>query len=370
MKKRYILYALILLSACKSDRKIEESVPDLAENQTIEISTLQQKEAGLEIGKVDTGRMSLSIQLNAYLENKPGAERSISSPIPGIIRDIKHSIGSELRKGETLCRLESMQLPEMQKSYLQAKARRIQSEKDNKRQGELAAEMAGSTKAYELAKANYESDLSEEMALKNQLEQLRALPENATQISRFFTISVPERSYLTNLSVKEGEYVESGKNIAEIQLKDATQLRLIAFEDQFSLFEIGSKVSVKDKSGNSYNAVIGQINPKINADRSFEMIAGWTEKPLAYATGSFIQAEVSMHTKMGIILPSDAVIQRGDRYYGFIQTAAQEFRQIELNIEAENECCYLIPYTQEYALSNWVKKNAFALFLSHHKSGE
>ena len=231
MKNILIITLFLSLFSCGNKKSEETEVVSTEENVTT-LTDAQIKNAGIEIGKIESKKISSTIKLNGKIDVPPQNLVSISVPMGGYLKYTKLLEGMYVFKGQSLCVVEDQQYIQLQEDYLLAKAKISYAKAEFERQKELNQSKASSDKVYQQAQAEYNSLLVMVQSYGEKLKFAGINPNNvfAKSISKSINIYAPISGYVTKVNVNIGKYVSPSDILFEIVNPSDIHLALTVFE--------------------------------------------------------------------------------------------------------------------------------------------
>ena len=202
----YLLPALLLFGACSSDKTTESQTP-VATHDLVQLTDLQQKQAGIVTAELQAKVIAYSLKVNGKIEAPPQNYISISAPMGGFLRSTDLLPGMKVKKGEVLALLEDQQYIQLQEQFLQTKAMLVQTEKEFNRQKLLNQDKSSSDKLFEQAAADYASTKTAFAALKEKLKLIGLNPDGLSDenLSRQIAIFSPINGYVEKVNANIGK---------------------------------------------------------------------------------------------------------------------------------------------------------------------
>jgi len=365
---------IVMLSACSG--KPAQQIPSPAANSSaVTLSKTQIQNAGIRSGHTDTTQIESELLLNGTVEAPPSHKISISFPLGAVVKNIRVLPGEKVRKGQQLFRLESVQIAEMQRSYLSSEALCTQLEAEVQRQNEMMQNNASSEKQRQEAQTRLLSEKAAREALRQQLALLGISTGglNASGIRSYVDVSAPVTGYITQVWANEGMYIDAGKEILVMINPDDIHISLQAFENHIPFLQEKQQVqffSNNDPSATFSGTIIG-ISREIGSDRSFAVHCHINDTRMLLIPGMYMNAKVTTASALVNALPNAALVKSGDDYLAFSDEGNGTYTEhkIKTGISGEAYTQVILPPGLEN--KKWVKNNAYTLWLSlHNKAGE
>lgn len=160
-----------------------------------------------------------------------------------------------------------------------------------------------------------------------------AIIENPQNLGQRYEIRSPMQGMVTVRSSNLGEWIENGKQIAEITDYSDLQVLIRLFPDEQNKVKIGQAVNV-EYNGIKVRGKITLISPTIDpVTRTIDVRAEITNSNSKLKINAYVQAQIFIGTKEGIVIPSSALINEETHYIVFVQQGDSfEKRYVEFGI--------------------------------------
>ncbi|HSF69069.1 MAG TPA: efflux RND transporter periplasmic adaptor subunit [Nitrospira sp.] len=286
-----IVALLVLLGGCGS--KEESNVPAVsaAPQATIQAAVVEVKLSDVPIRMEVTGQVETVYQA------------TLSSRIQGTIDRVSVLEGTEVKKGQTLIELDNRDL----QAELARAAAEVENAKANfSRMKSLYAEdavskqeMENATRAFKVAEANRKAVLA--------------------QLS-YTVVRAPFDGVITEKKVEAGELASPGQ--ALLKMEDPNRLRLEATVAESDLKAIGRgdriRVIIDALPSESLIGVVSQILPAGDPQTHTFAVKVDLPKTPGLKSGMFGRLQLDKGISRTIVLPSSAVIERGEMTSVFV----------------------------------------------------
>lgn len=279
-----ILIAVLFLVGCGSKEE-PAAVVSAAPQKAIQASVVEAKHTSVPIRVEVTGQVA------------PIFQATLSSRIQGTINTLLVREGSKVSKGQTLIQLDSRDL--------QAELARVSAEIENAkahldRMNQLyiqdavsKQELENATRAYRVAEAS-----------RNAVE---------AQLS-YTTVKAPFDGVITEKHVEAGELASPGHPL--LKMEDPLHLRLEATVAEGDLRSVsrGDKipVSIDALGGQPVNGTVSQILPAGDPRTHTFMVKVNLPKTVGLKTGMFGRFQLDKGEAQTMLVPSTAVVERGE----------------------------------------------------------
>ena len=318
---RIIPFALILLvTGCgKSTKPIEDATTET--DLLIKITVNQFMADSMAIGTISTQTFEDEVRCNGYVTALANGKAQISSPVSGIVESINFSMGSYVKKGQTLCMITSNELMALQQEFTETSARLKRLKSDYERSKSLFDEKIGAEKDFIATESEYKAMNSTYLSLKLRLEILRLNVSKieAGDLYASFPILSPINGFITEQNLVLSQFIEQQKLLVEIVDVNQLQIQLSVFEKDVAKLKVGQNVDFGSPGGNSFAnkatlVSIGKaVNPTTKTVTCIASINNGQQNNLI--NQSFIEAFIAVNSSEAKVLPSEALIKSGKDYY-------------------------------------------------------
>ena len=321
---RLMFFGLIfLVAACNNETQPvqnEESHDD-EEDNVVELTDAQIKNAGLSFGTLEKKQISGTIKVNGVLDVPPQQLVSISAPLGGFLRSTELLEGSRVKKGQAIATIENLDFIQIQQDYLEARSSFQFAKSDYERQQELAKENVNSQKTLQQAKSNY---LTWQAKFNGLHEKLKFLNLNVASIeqgniSSSVVLYSPINGYVTEVNVNIGKYVNPTDVLFEIVDTEHLHAELIVFEKDVPKLKIGQNVRFTLANETEERmATVYLIGREINEDRTVQIHCHIDKEDKELLPGMYLNALVEAGGALVPALPVEAIIDYQGKKYVFL----------------------------------------------------
>lgn len=278
-------------------------------------------------------------------------------------------------KGEVLAVMEDEKFITLQQDYLLTKSKLELAEQEFNRQKELNAQKAGSDKALQQAKNEFQTQKIILRATSEKLLLLGIVPDllNENNISRTVNLKSPINGYVAKVNVNTGKYVAGTDVLFELVNPDDLHLVLTVFEKDISKINIGQRLMAytNDNISRKYPAEVVFIGKTLDENRSTEVHCHFDQFDHSnLLPGMFVNGEVTVKSRMAMVVPEDAVVRWQNRSYIFTVEKEGVYKMVEIEpgIVQEKMQQIILPDDQSDKLV--VLGNAYVLLMKMKNSAE
>lgn len=338
-----LLALLFIVIACTPRDK--EPQEDVEENETIteaRFTSVQFKNAGIELGKIEYKNLRNSIRSSGYLEVPPQNKASVAPVVGGIIKDIFVLEGNHVKKGQLLATLEHPDYIRLQEEYIKALAEYTYLEKEYARQKELSEANVNAEKVFQQTASSY-------MAARGHLHsleaQLRMLSLDIKEIEGGHMISwvplySPIEGYVGHINATIGTYAEHNQPVFDIVDNSKVHVDLMVYEKDIYKVKPGQKVDfILTNQGNEIiqGTIFGVSKNFENETKALTVHASILDESHELIPGMFVNALIETGSDSVPALPAEAVVREAGKNYIFILSNTSEspeevvvFKRIEI----------------------------------------
>ena len=342
----YIFVAIGLFLGCSEEKKVVETAKP-ANTEFFVLSESQLAMLNIKFAKPDRQQIIENIYLNGKVKSLPNLSATVSSNIEGKVNKIFVVEGSIVRKGQALMTLSSMELIELQNTYMTAESETDFSTIELDRQKELIKNNVGAMVDLQTAEAKYNACLSREKTLKAKLDLLDISitnlqdPKNAN-IATSVTIESPIDGYIINLPVSVGVLASVQTVLAEIVNVSELHAEIYVYVKEGQTVEIDFVNHTLATVKGTVQSISRSIDPEtkaieahvtFNAPQGALVLPGMTVRAIVLNKSNGIAAHV---------VPLSAVLQEEDNYFVFgtesdISTGKLNIKKYKVNLGNKDE---------------------------------
>ncbi len=285
----------------------------------VELNEAQFKAASIALGTFTPKNLSEVIIANGYTKLPPQNQADVSVFMSGIVKSIAVSEGQPVRKGQTLAIIESPEFARLQEDYLTSKSNLEYLTLEYERQKTLSEQEVNSKKVFQKTKADFQIEKARFSSLQRQLNVLN-ISAGATP-SASVPVIAPISGFVTEINIKIGSNVESGKPLLGIVDNSKLHVDLLVYEKDLNKVKAGQSVRfVLTNQDNS--EIIGKIfsvgKSFENETKSVAVHADISNDKQKLIPGQYVNALIDIGKNTVQALPIDAVVNAEGREFIFI----------------------------------------------------
>lgn len=282
----------------------------------------QVKLANIKTAKVKREFVGHTHVANARLVTDETRTEQVSARVAGRLDKLYvKEIGTIVQKGAPVYEIFSEELQTLQREYLLAH--------------EQFEKLGKSESRYKSILESAEKKLVLYGVSANQLREL----QQTGKIREWITYYSPVSGYVSELQASEGQYVQEGMMVFEVQDNSSLWVEAEIYPDETSLIKVGDKVQVRVTGFEpvAENAVVSFFSPEFRANTQINMMRAELQNPdRKYKSGMQAQVLFTSSSRQAIAVPQDAIIRDGKGAHLYVKTADNTFEPRMITTGSEN----------------------------------
>lgn len=330
----YVFLFAVVLTSCggstpKSEEKTEVKETETAgheDENSVEFTAAQYKTAGIALGSLELKDLSGLLKVNGFIDVPPQNLVSVTTQMGGIVKSTPLLQGSTVTKGQVIAVLQNQEYVLLQQDYLESKSQLELADSEYKRQQTLAEQNVNAKKTLQQARAQFQTMLARESALKQRLQLININPASlsAANIRSQINIYAPISGYVTKVNVNTGKFVNPNDAMFEIVNSANLHVELNVFERDASKVKAGQRVRFTMANDTEEQiAVVELVGREINADKTITVHA-ISKGSTSFIPGAYLKAYIETGTSKVLALPNSAVVDFGGKKYIFVSEGVKK----------------------------------------------
>lgn len=363
MKKLIFINLLFVVACSKPEQQPQETHQQ--EQNTIELTDDQVKNAGVVIGKPEQRQLSGVVTANGQLDVPPQQLVSVSVPLGGFLKSTTLLPGSKVKKGQLIAVIENPDYIQLQQDYLEARNQSEYNKAEYDRQQELAKENVNAQKTVQQAKTSYLNGLARLNGLAARLKMINIEPsslkeENITSTANVFS---PIDGFVTGVNVNIGKFVNPSDVLFTIVDTEHLHAELTVFEKDIPKIHLKQKVRFRLANENKERtATVYLIGREIKPDRTIGIHCHIDKEDTNLLPGMYLSAVIETGDVDVIALPEEAVVDYQGEKYVFVPEANNHFKLVKVTTGASENGFVEVNLPKELnENSNIVTKGGYAI---------
>lgn len=325
-----ILFVVIFASCSKTEPTTEAKIqPD----ESLHLTNDQLKTIGLEVGKIESRKVSNPIRVTGVLDVPPQNMVTIAAPMGGFVKNTELLQGMRVQKGQLVATLEHQDYIQLQQDYLDSKTQLEFLETEYKRQQELATENVNSAKVLQQTRTNYLSAKAKEEGLRARLKLMGLMPESIERegMKSSIRLVAPIAGYVTEVNINQGQFVNSTDVMLKIVDTEHLHAEAQVFEKDVMQLRVGQNVKIRLANERDERlAKVYLIGKEISAERTVRVHCHLEKEDPSLIPGMYFNGVIETESEAVTALPENAVMSFEGVNYIFIQKSENTFDWIEV----------------------------------------
>ena len=335
MTKKIFIITVLAFAACKSAPKQEAvAEKETEERRSLNLTSAQVKNAGIEIGEMQRRVLSDEIVVNGVVDVPPQNIVSVSFPMGGYLKSTTLLPGLHVNKGDVMGVIEDQSLVQLQQDYLIGKEKLKYLEQDYQRQKELNERNVNAAKVYQQATSDYNSQKVMMKAMAEKLRLIHINPERLSteNLSRSVPLYSPINGYVSKVLVNTGKYVQPSDVLFELIDPSDIHAALTVFQKDVSRVSIGQDVELNfiNEPTRKFRAKVFLVTRNVDENRSATVHCHFIDHPRNFQPGMFLQSRIKTSPREVMSVPESAVVNYLGKNYVFTSSAEGKFDMVEV----------------------------------------
>jgi cobalt-zinc-cadmium efflux system membrane fusion protein len=344
---KYIIIGFLIISCAGEKVKEDTASADVAGSSpnTVTLTEKQNETIQIEIGKMEQRNLSSEVKANGFLDVPPQNKAVISPMITGYVHKLNFLVGDNVKKGQVMAELESMEFVDLQQRLLELKNQLVYLREDYDRQQLLLDQDAVSKKKFLMAEVEYKTAETARRGLESKLQMLGVNLnelENG-KIASVLRLKAPISGSVKKLHSVIGRHVDPSEEIYEIVNAEHLHLELSVYEKDITKIRKGQSVwfTIPNVKHERYAGEVFLVGKDLAEDkRSINVHVHFNENEGAFAVGMYANASIAVSESEVNALPETAIVVDGEKEFVFRKVSSDsesitfEKISVETGIEA------------------------------------
>lgn len=304
------------------------------DEDVLEIDKKVFQSMNIEFDSVQMRNLSEAVYATGHLRLPPNNEATVTAMVGANIKDIRVIEGDKVSKGQTLVVMHHPNLIEIQTNFVELASELEYLEAEFARQQKLFDMDANSGKSFQKVKSEYLSKKARYNGEKRKLQLLNISTDNVLkgEITENLSIKSPISGYVTNIAVRNGQYISPNDEIVSIVNNDHIHADLMIFEKDAMKVKKGQKVRFSSEfiPNKEMNAVIYSVGKVFEENpKAVHIHAEIKDNKEGLIPGIYIKGTILIDSTKVNALPETAVVREGKDFYAFVYINQDE-QHVEL----------------------------------------
>lgn len=389
--KIQLLIMAIAIASCQTKNVAED--PHAGHNHeeeegVVELTKAQIDRAEIGFGSLVARNMSSVLNINGVLVVPPKNKTSVSPMMGGFIKSTILQEGIEVKKGQVIATIQNPDFIQLQSTFLENKSKLVYLRAEYNRQKDLSAENVSAGKVFQQVSAELNSLEISNRALEEQLKLININPATLSRDNIKSTVNVfaPISGRITQVNINIGKYVQPHDVLCEMIEVGQLLAEFTVFEKDLAKIKVGQKIrfTVMNEGDKERTAKVSLINHQITDERNVKIYATIDQHDLSLMPNMYLKAALEIKDAQVLTLPSEAIVNDGDKFYIFIkeqhaekheekhEAGSMEFETIEVQkgMSQGDFTEVILPKDFDVQKAEIVIKNAYAILAKKNNSEE
>lgn len=283
----------------------------------VELNPEQVKASGLEILKSAPADIGDEVELQGEIQIAPNSETVVLSPVAGAVISAPVSLGQTVKAGDVLATLESRELADLKRSYLEARERAKLAESSYQREAMLWKEKITAEQDYlaaKSAKTEAEINLASSRAILLSYgvsaDEIKALSlEQPGNLARL-VLRAPRSGSITARNLAPGQRVTPDSSLFTIADLNNLVAVLSATPAQMEGIKAGQVAGISQVNGTAASqGRVQLVSPQLNENSRAAAIYVALDNAGNWKPGQFVNARLTRAKASAAVTVSTAALQ-------------------------------------------------------------
>lgn len=319
MKKQIFILAIsVLLFSCK-DTKTE--VKQEKDSGLVNVTIEQFNTMKMEVASPVNQNFDVSVKASGRIDVPPSNRAKITTFIGGFIKSTKLLPGDKVVKGQALVTLESTEIVDMQKDFVEVAEQINYLKSEYNRQKTLYEEKISSQKNFLKAESEFRMANGKYQSLRQKLILLNINPAQTQQgkIVTAITLYAPISGDVTLMNAGVGMFMAPSDVILEIVNNADLHLELSVFEKDILQIKENQtiKFTVPEASKEIFPGIVHLIGKSVEGNDRTINVHGHLDDSVKQKllTGMFVEANIVVATKKGLAVPKESLFIENEKSF-------------------------------------------------------
>lgn len=332
-----LLFALLLITACGGGAAAEEEGHGGHDDHggegeaktSVTIAPVQFASIEGKLGTVEMKDLSTGLKATGFLKVPPQNMADITAAMGGIVREVLVQEGDVVRKGQPLVTIADAAIIDLQRDYIDAKARLVYATAELDRQKELSDANVSARKTLQQATADHASLQATVNGNAQLLRMINIDPESLTGESVRASASIvsPIDGAVAHIAVNVGSKVTGDAALMRVVNNGKLHVDVFLYEQDIAKVKVGQNIdlTLTNLPGKSYTAKVFAIGSAFESEtKTLPVHAEITGDRTGLIDGMGVTARIDVgNAKVPAVL-TDAIVNYMGVDYVFIRTDGEE----------------------------------------------
>ncbi len=332
LKLTFAALFLLGLNSCgdiQKESNNEEVHEEHGPEGTVALNEKQMKTLGIELIQLEKRNMSQEIQVNGKLELPPQERADISPLMGGIIKKIYVIEGDKVKKGQVLAIMQHPDFIQLQQDYVTTIEDYKYLKEEYNRTKKLHEENVSSTTQFQKITSSYNKSKINVESLEIKLKMLGLNPEKIKNGHIYPVVKIisPLDGAVSLIETNVGAFAQPMSKLFEVVNNKELHAGFLVYEKDINKIKVGQKIYFHTSSveGQEFEAEIHNISPVFEENpKAIHVHADIKNKSENLIPGMYINGRILANGVEETVVPNDAIVADGEKYYIFVKTQDHE----------------------------------------------
>ena len=296
---------------------------------TVTVSPQQFTAIEGKLGRVEMKDLTTALKATGFLKVPPQNVADVTAVLGGTVREVLVLEGDHVKKGQALASIADQAIIDLQRDYLDAKARLVYAKAELDRQTELAGANMSAQKTLQQTTADHASLRASVNANAELLRMVNIDPEklNADAIRSTGSIVSPIDGTVAHIAVNVGSKVSGDATMFRVVNNSKLHVDLFLYEQDIAKVKVGQKIdlSLTNLPGRNYTAVVFAIGSAFESEtKTIPVHAEITGDKEGLIDGMGVTARIDVGNANTTAVLTEAIVNMEGKDFVFIRTEGEE----------------------------------------------
>lgn len=296
---------------------------------TVTVSPQQFTAIEGNLGRVEMKDLTTALKATGFLKVPPQNIADITAAMGGTVREVLVQEGDHVKKGQALASISDQAIIDLQRDYLDTKARLVYAKADLDRQTELAGANVSAQKTLQQVAAEHASLRASVNANAELLRLINIDPEKLTPdaIRSTGNIVSPIDGTVAHIAVNVGSKVSGDATMFRVVNNSKLHVDLFLYEQDIAKVKVGQKIdlSLTNLPGKNYTAEVFAIGSAFESEtKTIPVHAEITGDKEGLIDGMGVSARIDLGNSTTSAVLTGAIVNMEGKDYVFIKSDGEE----------------------------------------------
>lgn len=295
----------------------------------IKLGEAEMRRLGIEVATAGSGNMGRELSLPGEIVINTDRAAHIVPRVPGVVREVRKTLGDTVKQGEVLAVIESRELAKAKAEYLAAlekvslaEAKYVREESLWKKKISAEMDYLDARQAWAEAKITLRAEEQKLHSLGFSHDYLKRLSQMPDEEFTRFEIVAPFDGTVIERHITRGEVVKDETDVFQIADLSSVWVNISVYQKDLQSVRKGQAVSIStDRDGNPAKAKIAFVGPIVKEETRTALARVILPNPAGYwRPGTFVNVKLTVEEfSVPVVVPKSALLSLEDKTVVFIQ---------------------------------------------------